>query len=165
MSNEQKLRGMIHVVSRFVDLWYERHDELRGMYHAEMPNGQPLLIPTPPIPKDEGVALIRELFAERGIVRYVFLDEAWTLDTTRANVSEADFARAMREGLRDFDHPARCEMVMITAEDRERQMLARREIIRPAVGRLHCGPLTIDERPMMSAGRMVGLLQPQGTRQ
>jgi hypothetical protein len=165
MTSDSRLRFLITVASTFCEHYYEKHTELKqAMYHVETEDGDHALIPSPPLPKDEAVELMRALFAAKDVARYVLVSEAWILDSMQGNVTEEDMERANREGLADFNHPARREIVMITAEDRERQLLASREIIRED-GVMRLGPLVIDDNTGMSSGRMIGLLRPRGRMQ
>ena len=162
--NDPRLMKLIEVASTFAEMWFVQHDEMFGLYHVESKEGDHAVIPVPPgIDKDFATDFMRELFEKLDVERYVYMNEAWTLDSEYAHVSDDDIKRANREGLATFNHPARIEVVMITAENREQQILATRKIIRPPKRRLRLGPLIIDKRPMLSGGRMIGLLRPQGT--
>lgn len=167
------LRAMLDYASRFAERQFNRAGEVRPMWHAVTRGGESLIMP-PPIGaanKDESVALMRALFELRDVVRYLFLDEAWTLD----KLVEGDELAIERTGL--GQHPERVEIVMFSGEDHEAGMLmGHRRIFRPAGRKPYLGPLVMqDEHPAMAAarseriaetsGRLVGLLPNRGTRQ
>jgi len=93
--------------------------------------------------------------------RYVFIDEAWTIDNRKGNLPEIDIKKAYREGIRN--HPDRREVIWFNAENRRGEMLtASRFILRPEHGKATLAPLRIDDMTdVQSSGRMVGLLQPE----
>ena len=106
--------------------------------------------------------MIGALFDLADVVRYVFIDEAWTL---KRMIRPDEEEKIYREGL--SKHPERVEVVMIQGEDRDYgQIAAHRNIIRPAKGKPYLGPLqTLGDLPFVphgaavqSEGRMVGLL-------
>jgi hypothetical protein len=165
--SEQDLRAMIDYASKFCERMFAKTGEISPMYHAVASNGEHFFSPALSADKDIGVAMIRALFDLRDAVRYIFIDEAWTLDKPLTDPVELDWIN--RHGIRK--HPQRVEVVMIVGEDRDAGMIsARRRIIRPKKGRAHLGPLEITtdvggDKTVQTEGRMVGLLPVRGPRQ
>ena len=126
------------------------------MYHVVCDDGKNAVIPAPSFDdKDMAIDIIRHLFRQMAVVRYVFVCEAWVL----AQASDADMERIRRLGVRS--HPDRQEAVIFTAEDFDWSIMAHRTIER-LEGRPPClAPLTF--LPMdVAEGRMIGLLTPKG---
>jgi hypothetical protein len=166
--SEKQLRDMIAFASVQCDRIFATTGVLHPLWHAVTSSGE-TLIETPPFnDKDMAVAMIRALFDLKDVVRYVFVDEAWTL----LKMVQPDEMKVIeREGL--SKHPERVEIVMIQGEDSEYgQIVTHREIIRPAKGKAYLGPIqTLDDMPhvppggtVQSQGRMVGLLPVRGAR-
>ena len=163
--SEKELRTMLDYASGFAEGRFAEFGAIKPIWYAVTLSGDSII--TPPLAgaqdKDESIAMIRELFESRDVVRYLFIDEAWTLDTP---VERAELGRIEREGLRN--HPARVEVVMFTGEDYEAGLiLAQRRIFRPQGGKAYLGPLSMQgELPAMAGGErtveitggMVGLL-------
>jgi hypothetical protein len=168
--SEKQLRDLITFASEFCDRQFAAKGVIYPRWHAVTSSGEQFYETSPLLDKDLAVAMIRALFDLRDVVRYVFIDEAWTLSRM---VQPGEEAKVQREGL--SKHPDRVEVVMISGEDREcGQLMLHRNIIRPAKGKPYLGPLlSLDELPFMpqgghvdqSEGRMVGLLPKRGTMQ
>jgi hypothetical protein len=125
------------------------------MYHAIKANGETLILTPQMDDKDISVAMVKAWFALNDIDRYVFIDEAWIVDSTQSGVN-IDIEKVRRYGVRN--HPDRREVLMFSAENRKGEMrMAKQFILRPEVGRPTLSPLTFDEFDA-SEGRMVGLL-------
>jgi hypothetical protein len=168
--SEQQLLDMIDYASSFAEKLFAAKGEIRPRYHAVTANEEVLVVPAPSRDKDTGVAMVRALFIDRHVVRYVFLDEAWMLGRTEVAIDDDEMARIMRDGL--TNHPNRIEVVMFSGEDAECGMaMARRLIVRPENGKPYLGPFewTLPLRPGRNIhhleGRMVGLLPPRGPQQ
>jgi hypothetical protein len=109
--------------------------------------GRAILLPPPPLPKDDAMYLIKEAMKHLHIVRYVFIDEAWTVRGKERDELPDDLSQ----------HPERKEIILFNAEDKNgEQLLASRDIIREG-GQPRLGPLVFSDMNMMS-GRMIGLL-------
>jgi hypothetical protein len=168
--SEQDLRGMIDYASKFCERQFAKKGVISPMWHAVMSSGEWMYLPGPRVSKDLAVALIRATFETNDVVRYVFIDEAWTL--VKKDIGKDELAQIDAHGLRD--HPGRVEVVMISAEDCDTGMfMAQRRIIRPARGRPYLDKLEMmidpttrdDDGAFSSEGRMTGLLPKRGTRQ
>jgi hypothetical protein len=167
--SERQLHELLTFASGQCDKLFAQEGVIYPMWHAITSTGD-TLIETPPFEnKDLAVAMIRALFDLRDVVRYVFVDEAWTLSRLLRPDEEEWVSR---EGI--SKHPDRVEVVMIQGEDRDcGQIVLHRDIIRPAKGKPYLGPLqSLDDLPYMphggsvaqSEGRMVGLLPVRGVR-
>lgn len=154
-----QLRQLVESCSHACEAIFRETGELHGMYHAVCENGDNKIIPAPPShdsgDKDIGVEIIRCLFREMAVVRYVFVSEAWLV----VQPSKEAMEQCQRLGVRS--HPDRQEAVVFVAEDFHWTIMARRMIER-LEGRPPClAPLTF--LPLDGAeGRMVGLLTPKG---
>jgi len=149
------LKSLIEFASLNAEKIFKRTGALYPMYHAIDGRGEHKILTPQMDDKDISVAMVKAWFALEGIDRYVFIDEAWVVDSTKSGV-ELDIEKARREGVRN--HPDRREIVMFSAENRKGEMqTAKRFILRPEVGKPTLSPLTFDEFDS-SEGRMVGLL-------
>lgn len=158
--SEDKLRAMIDYASGFAERWFREHGELHGLYHVVTEAGEQIVMQKPfPENKDLSAAVMRRVFEDRRVVRYCYMDECWALEAKPGEVDAAEMERLAREGI--ADDPRRAEMLMFTAEDRGRQLMAHRRITRPADGRPRLGPLVVHDGGT-SKGRMVGMLRPAG---
>jgi hypothetical protein len=167
--SEKQLREMLAQASDFAAKRFAQKGVLYPQYNMVTSAGEHLHELGPSTDKDTAVAIIRAFMEIKDVVRYVFLDEAWTLYKL---IQPAEFERIDREGLRN--HPERVEIVMFQCEDADwGQITAHRLIHRPAGRKPYLGPLvTLDELAhlppgsvIQSEGRMVGLLPQRGTRQ
>jgi hypothetical protein len=154
--SEQQLLDLVEMISNAADSEFAARGAVPATWVAVTAAGEKMVQRPPTDDKDFNAALMRALFEAADVVRYVYVDEAWTLTST----SKEAIARASREGL--ADHPDRREVLMITGEDRDAgQVMTHRDILRPKRGKAHLGPLVRDDFPQ-SEGRMVGLLRPAG---
>ena len=166
--SEQQLRDMIAFASDFCDKKFRRDGEVRPMWHAVTSAGKHFPIAASLGDKDADIAMVRALFELEDVVRYVFMNEAWTMARL---LTDAEVPKIKREGI--SKHPDRVEVLMLSGEDSDYGMIMmQRKIVRPPGGKPYLGPLTtLDELPymphgatMQSEGRMVGLLPARGVR-
>jgi hypothetical protein len=150
------LRQFVEHASGTVEKVFRRVGVIKPMFHVVKRDGAEFVLPGDiGRDKDMTCVLARAAFEVVDAVRYLFVDEAWTVEALGDNAEEI-VREAIRVGV--SNHPARKEVIMFSAEDeREGQMLARRVIIRPATGHAYLGPLVI-ETDNISEGRFVGLL-------
>ena len=156
---------MFDQASRFCEAHFARHGEIMPMWHAVTSSGETIIEPHPIYLVE---ALVRAFFDARDVVRYVYIGEAWTLNTL---VKREEVDALMRDGI--ADHPGRVEIVQVQGEDREcGQIMGQRKVIRPKEGKPYLGPLEMvgdlipaSEHISQSEGRMVGVLPVRGTRQ
>lgn len=130
------------------------------MWHAMDDDGQHYIIPQPSPNKDISAALIRMIFEEMKIVRYLFIDEAWVVRFPKGMPQEQVKKEMRAWGNRSLkDHPYQKEFIIFYIEDaQEGNVEAEREIIREGDAKPRLGPLNILGRAKMSEGRFVGLL-------
>ena len=151
------LKSLIKFASAQAEKLFRKQGALYPLYHAIKRNGDTVILTPKTDDKDIGVAMMVAWMQLNDVDRYVFMDEAWIVDSTQSGV-ELDVAKALREGVRN--HPDRREAVMFSAENRRgEQLTAKRFILRPETGRPTLAPLVIDEPFGYSEGRMVGLLR------
>lgn len=158
-----KLRQFLDERAEVVARMFHDIGRINRMYHVVDGEGRQVIMPAPPGDKDTSVAMTRVMFEVFRVRRYVMFDEGWTVMSE--NPGEADLAveHARTRSLETF--PGRKEVLLIVAEDEdEGQIMASREIIRPARGKARLGPLEVWDTGV-SEGRMVGLLPSRGTRQ
>jgi hypothetical protein len=161
------LQEFITRCSEAAALMFDLRGRVSPMWHAVTREGEHLIIPSPHPDKDAAVTLMRALFELCDVVRYVMIDEAWTVEVKRrpGEDVEALNERGRQLGGTLADHPDRVEIVILSGEDETAGWCtARRVIIRPQHGKPYLGPLEIDVFEV-SEGRMVGLLPQRGTRQ
>src|SRR5262245_25942342 len=160
-----ELRKMMEFAGEQVVKLFQREGQLLPMYHMVRRNGDTMVMPAPPGDKDTSVALVRAYMELSDVVRYVFMNECWTLDTSERLVSSTELERIRREGV--SQHPDRREAIMIIGEDETGLYCARRYILRPEHGKPKLSPFTFDEVHEGGTweGRMIGLLpRPKTTR-
>jgi hypothetical protein len=157
-----ELRAMIEQASGWAEDWYRGHDALGPIWHMVTRDGRQILTESTPDAgnKDLSVMLMRAAFKHFDVVRYVLVDEAWTVMLKAGD--EAGLALARKHGV--ANHPDRVEVVLFQGEDASGQLTASRVIERRPGRRLRLGKLTIDEFTQ-SSGRFVGMLPPQGRAQ
>jgi hypothetical protein len=160
MTGEGELSHLIKTGAKFADDWFARTGVLSPMYHAITESGEHLLIGNMPPDKDMALAYLRELFAERLVVRYLYMDEAWIRKAE--GISPAELEAIGRRGVKN--DPLRIEVVIFIAEDRQRCVIGQQAITRARGEKPKLGPLEIDQ-PQSMSGRMIGLLASAGTTQ
>jgi hypothetical protein len=154
------LLNLIEVASTAAERIFKHRGELLPMYHCIDADGREHLVPMPPgHNKDQAVAIMRAYFELHHIVRYVFMDEAWTLVLAPG---EVNVETVMRNGI-TADYHDRIEVIIFSGEDEIGLITAQRKIRRPAKGKPTLGPLEImSNRSDRYEGRMVGLLPRKG---
>jgi hypothetical protein len=127
--------------------------EVLPMWHAVQGNGEHVLIATPwqdDTEKQIAVEMLRDLFREKQVKRFVFIVEAW--------IARVKSMREVEEGPPPSKHPDRREVLMITAEDRSGETIfGQYYILRPEHGPPKLSPLEVMPYDGTS-GRMTGLL-------
>jgi hypothetical protein len=166
--SEQKLRTLLASASLGCELSFDQTGMVAPTWYAIAASGE-LIELTPPHPnKNLAIVMVRAFFELHDVIRYVFVDEAWSL---RGKSSDSDLAVIEKHGV--AGHADRVEVVMIMGEDRDAGMLAaHRRIIRPPHRRPYLAPLEmLSDLPnvprgatFQTSGRMIGLLPPRGTR-
>jgi hypothetical protein len=100
-------------------------------------------------PKELVMMAMRKLLRSSGAEAYVFMDEAWIVESKNQEALPLDIAPS--------EHPDRREVVVITAEDETGQLIARRNILRPDNGKPSLAPLEIYGEVTLK-GRMTNLM-------
>lgn len=150
------LRTLVEFASAFAESAFARDRCLVPIFHGVTADGHHVVTSVQYADKDLDADRIKALFAAKGVVACVFLDEAWVYIGPQP--SDAEIARMNREGLRHW--PGSKEMVAIQAQDnRGHQVVAHREIIRKINSRPRLGPLEIEDASGgFSMGRLADLL-------
>src|SRR4029077_5293755 len=146
------LRDLIEFASTQMEKRFKHVGRIYPMWHAET-ESETLIITADIENKDATTAVLTKLFREHGVVRYMFIDEAWIVEASA--IAPDELQHMQQHGL--SEHPNRREIVMIHAEDKNGVQTATREIIRPAKGKARLGPLVFDDYTSME-GRWTGML-------
>jgi hypothetical protein len=152
---------LVQIASAHAGRMIAQFGRLAPLYHAVRSNGTHVVLPPPTDDKDTSNELVRALFEQLDVDRYVYVDEAWRCTST----DEQQLRAYMAQHGSLEDHPDRTEMVMISVETVGEQLWAHHEIKRDPHGRPTLGPLEIEPSAVRAEGRMVGLLpRPKGAR-
>jgi hypothetical protein len=74
---------LLEKASWITEQFFRKRGRIFPMYHVVKADGAQEAMQAPPLEdKDEAMALMRAYFELFDIKRYVFIDEAWRLDTT-----------------------------------------------------------------------------------
>jgi len=133
---------LMKFASGFAEFAFNRDGIIYPLFHAE--NATEAFVISPGQfagdHKDGVAAMLAKFFAEKNIERFVFVDEAWTLNAVRPNgVDPAEMEKIRREGI--SAHPDRREVVMIHGQDINEMRIISREILRPKDGKPTLGPV------------------------
>lgn len=154
-----ELRGMIESASRWADKRFIEYGMLSPIWHAVTASGKEVCFDEPHPNKDLAVMLVRAVFERIGVVRCLFIDEAWCAEGTQADAELMD-----REGVRVM--PNHIEAVVFIGEDQHGGMLAQRKIERPGHGiKAYLGPLEFMDIPDERGGRLTHMLPPRAKAQ
>jgi hypothetical protein len=148
-----RLVRLIALASDHIEKMFPQTGNVAAMWHWVRADGDHVVALAPPVSKDDGIALMRQVLATEEAVAVLYVDEAWTF-CTNDRQEAADFVAA---GLTAEQHPRRVEVVVFNAEDDTGNLMGTRKIERPAGKPPRLGPLELEESTW-SAGRMVGLL-------
>ena len=92
----------------------KRVGELRATRHAITAAGAHVILTTPLARhKEHAAQMVRTEFEKLGVVRYVFIGQAWM----RFSKPEESFEDALKEGA--ANHPDCVEIVMFSGQDRD----------------------------------------------
>lgn len=134
-----ELRILIAVASAAAEKVFRKDGHIkRAIWHAVKATGEHLLIPAEAPTKDLQVAMLRGLFEQQNVVRYVQFMEAWRVedDMTDAEIARVK-AQYQKHGL--ATHPNRCEILFFGAEDQnEGFMMAAIHSTRPRQTSTRC---------------------------
>ena len=158
------LKQMITTASKTIEQLFRKDDFIAPIYHLLKSDGTHMVWGGLGEDKDEMTAIARRIMRELEIVSYVFIDEAWILETKpRTPAEDAEVIRFCQEfGV--SAHPDRREVVMFYAESKDgERLMAQRYILRPEHGKPTLSPLQFAPEKFSGGrvtGRMTGLLQP-----
>ena len=152
------LHDFIIFVDERVTVVYQTLGEIQPMWHAVTASGEHRILPSPDMHKDTAAILMREYFKLHDVKRYVFIDEAWQLETPV--IDENEMREIARRGLEH--HPDRIEVLSYQAEDDSGLITAQRVITRLPSGKGQLGRLEFTQS-QQSEGRLVGMLPVKGT--
>jgi hypothetical protein len=145
-----ELTKMIEAASRRAEKCFRKHGHVMTQYCALDGEGSWFAIPTPATSAEEkefNAMMVRALFEEQRVQRYIYVAECWTLDEKAPGWDSLEF------------HPRRREAIVFMAEDRTSgQMFGIRYIDRNGK-RPKLTPLEVD-RPDTIGGRMASMLTP-----
>jgi hypothetical protein len=153
-----ELRAIIDNASSAVESIFAVDGELMPMWHLVTADGEYIMASPGGMEKDLATEAIRAIIKEKNIVRYIFIDEAWVVQST---VKDEALKKIMDEGSSLAEHPGRREFVIFCAEERNGGfILGRREILReqdkpPTLGQIEFA----DEGEF--SGRFVGMFDSQ----
>jgi hypothetical protein len=158
MNNE--LTKMIEDASRLVARGFRKHQDVIPQYHALAGDGEWFSFATPAKnahEKDINAMMVRALFADRSVQRYIYVAEIWTCDW------EGDENDA-HSGSLEF-HPRRKEAVVFIAEDRLCGSVLGLRYIDRTGRRPKLKPLEIHSGGEMAGGRFASMLTPMNAAQ
>jgi hypothetical protein len=161
----ETLRQFIEAASFGAEKIFRKQGVITPMWHCVKADGSEFVMNAPDGSKDVSAAIARAYFELNGVVRCMFIDEAWIVEADGDLASDELLAIYRSQGS-IADHPKRQEVVAFIAEDQSGGTLqARRPIIRPRHGKPRLGPLHFDDDITQSEGRLVGMLRaPPGTK-
>ena len=150
------LQKHIDIAAKLAANLFEQFGEVSPLVHAIDANGTHLILAVPQLggsdeEKDIISEQLRRTFAEKNVVQYVIIVEAWFLSLPPGSSFE-----------RPSQSPHRLEAISISAESKTAALAMMIEIKRPAGGKPH---LIREEAytPSLQAGRLTGLLRPTET--
>jgi len=146
-----KLRELIKRANATAEFLFYKHGRLEPIWHPVTKNGDEFITPQPHKDKDFAALLIRIMFNAEGVVRYVYIDEAWQL-SSEDGVPQEDL-----ETLDYATHPKRREVIQFVAEDATEGVLLGLRRIERRDGKATLGPLHFEKFGEVG-GRFVGLL-------
>jgi hypothetical protein len=102
-------------------------------------------------------AVLKAAFKAHGVVRYVFMTEAWSLE--KDGKSKDDLPASIKAGASIESHPDRREVISLTAESRDKHLLGMMYILRPEHGSAKLSEFKLfDDGEGKIEGRFTGLL-------
>lgn len=155
----QTLEEAMTDAAEFAQKQFNETGALTPMWIADTEDNQRLVIATPwgsGGEKDKIMLGLRRIFAEKRVVQFAFMTEAWILVARDGKMPDA-----VRRGGSLENHPDRREILMVRAENKERSLMRTFYILRPEHGK----PTLKEAREFSQneegseEGRMIGLLR------
>jgi hypothetical protein len=143
------LHKTIEMFSGLADELFNDFGCLQPIYFVCRQGNWQQYVPGPAHPKKLVEIAMRKLLRSSGADAYVFMDEAWIVESKNKEGVPLDIAPS--------EHPDRREIVVITAEDKTSQLIASRNILRPDNGKPSLAPLEIYGEVTLQ-GRMTNLM-------
>jgi len=157
MTTTTKLQHLFDHAAKRIAVFFKENGEVAPMWHAVDRDGENMLIVTPWQNQDEKestVDALRALFRSRGVTRYVFMGEAWTVLAPNLDDVGSYIGRFK-------EHPDRREALAIHAEDEDGSQLSGwYYILRPEHAPATLSPLHMNEATHIT-GTLHGLLKEQ----
>ena len=100
--------------------------------------------------------ILKAAFHAHGVVRYVFMTEAWALDCE--GKSREDLPSSIKAGASIESHPDRREVISLVAEEKGRHLMGTMYILRPEHGPAKLSKFELFDGDKIE-GRFSGLLQ------
>lgn len=129
--------------------------QVEPMWIIETKHEGCILVATPWTSREEKELTIQAITAimkSKQATRYIFMSEAWEVTGLDGKIPES-----VALGASVASHPDRQEILILTAEDHEKQVIRRMRILRPEQGKPHLLDAEADD--MDSEGRLIGLLK------
>jgi hypothetical protein len=150
------LRAMVDFASPLIAERFAKHGMIYPMWHVVRGDGNHEIKTDVHFDKDAAAILMRAYFMLVRARRYLFIDEAW-MAAVGLDRAETVTRYASQGRLSEF--PDRREAVMFSGEDRNGDsIMGVRYILRPEHGKPTLAPLEIQDRPGVSYGRFVNML-------
>lgn len=129
-----EFHSLMQQAAGFAQSKFRDDGNVQPMWIAETDMGEKFVIATPF--GDEGqkaqvVTLLRQMFAERSVVRYAFMTEAWSVAMSESEMKDEGTNRPPPS-----KHPRRREVLILLGEDRDTKVAAFTQffILRPEDG-------------------------------
>lgn len=151
-AGQDPLRNALEIYSHMVKQWFEQDGAIHPTYFIGTEGGW-VELPAACEDKDTMMKIVRGMLELLNAVCYVFIDEAWVVGGKPGDPVTP---------VAPSEHPDRREIVLIMAEDHERQLMGRHYIERPEFGKATLTPLRVEQCNSLE-GRMIGLMPRTGT--
>jgi hypothetical protein len=146
MAMSGSLKELVEIVSELVGKLFSHRGEMMSVYLIVNKDGL-TMVPPQHRDKEKSLVIIKDIMKEMKATTYVFVDEAWIVNTKDFKVPEGP----------PWQHPDREEAVILMAETETETLLGHRDIIRKKGVKATLGPLKIDSSQVF--GHMTGLLR------
>src|SRR5689334_11342934 len=115
--------------AKFAAHCFKEEGRVIAMWLGETKSGEIVPIISKLNDKERTLAMVRRLFNEKKVARFVFMTEAWVIAAKKDRESEA--MEYVKSGKSLADHPDRREIIVVTAEDKTRALMGQMFILRP----------------------------------
>src|SRR5262245_12521976 len=161
MTKSRLLNGIIEAMSDAADRMFKEKGYVSPTYLCMDAEGNEYMVPQPELPSENmAVQLIHEFMQYKGIIIYVYVNEAWMIDASKTKKMRKRIKTVHNEYSSLEHHPDRVEVVVFAGEDADGMVMAKRRIIRPKFEVPYLGPLELTPLDRIE-DRMVSML-PRG---